>query len=157
MRASQGERVRKKRKRGVRERRSTRARTHMRVYAPGLAVSSVCRGCMCARVYDTFYRRPRRTSGTAAVRRLARSSPPLPSPRPPALLRPGRPSSRSPSLSLSSSAVPRRLPVSFSPVLHVAAVARACRICGPRSVRSRAQICARRPHDDDRERGFGWI
>lgn len=42
------------------------------------------------------------------------------------------------------------------PFSHVAAVVRACRVCGPRSVRPRAQICARRPHDD-RERGFGWI
>lgn len=86
--------------------------------------------------------RPRRCSGAAAVRRLARS-PPFPLPRSPALLRPGRPSSRSFSILtpplLSPSYAPR-LPVPFAH-RHVATdvVVRAC----PRAVYAAGEACAR--------------
>lgn len=92
MRASQRERERKE-KEGERE--GEYARTHMRVYAPGRAVPSVCRVC-----YNTFspsssQHRHRRRSPSRSI--LPASPLPCsgPPPRPPALLRPGRPSSLS--------------------------------------------------------------
>lgn len=83
MRASQRERERKER-----EREREYAHTHMRVYAPGLAAPSVCRVC-----YNTAY--PSSSLQRNRRRWPSRSLPPSPFPRPPALLRSGRPSSLS--------------------------------------------------------------
>lgn len=120
MRASQREREKKEKRKRKKE---EYARTHMRVYAPGLAVSFCVprvRACVC--VYNTFYRRPRRTTGTATVRRLARSPPPLPLPfygriaRPLSLVLPPPPPPHPHPFPPPSSFTPLRLPVSFSPV-----------------------------------------
>lgn len=149
MRASQRERERKER-----EREREYAHTHMRVYAPGLAAPSVCRVC-----YNTAY--PSSSLQRNRRRWPSRSLPPFPFPPSTCPSTVG-----SPVLSVSRSStilspLLLRLPLAVYlsrslPFSTSRPSCGACRICGPRSVRPRAQICARRPHDD-RERGFGWI